>query len=82
MVTGADGRTQRTIEIDDRTDLEGLRAKPHRADGFKLSNDPLFVEVYDIVGLYLNSHPSPLSCSASMRSPRSKRCLGPSRRFR
>ena len=29
--------------------------KPHRADGFKLSNDPLFVEkVYDIVGLYLN----------------------------
>jgi len=29
--------------------------KPHRADGFKLSNDPLFVEkVYDIVGLYLD----------------------------
>ena len=29
--------------------------KPHRADGFKLSNDPLFVEkVYDIVGLYVN----------------------------
>jgi Homeodomain-like domain len=29
--------------------------KPHRADGFKLSNDPLFVEkVYDIVGVYLN----------------------------
>lgn len=29
--------------------------KPHRAEGFKLSNDPLFVEkVYDIVGLYLN----------------------------
>lgn len=29
--------------------------KPHRADGFKISNDPLFVEkVYDIVGLYLN----------------------------
>ena len=29
--------------------------KPHRADTFKLSNDPLFVEkVYDIVGLYLN----------------------------
>ena len=28
--------------------------QPHRADGFKLSNDPLFVEkVYDIVGLYL-----------------------------
>jgi transposase len=29
--------------------------KPHRAEGFKLSNDPLFVEkVHDIVGLYLN----------------------------
>ena len=29
--------------------------KPHRADGFKLSNDPLFVEkVYDVVGLYLD----------------------------
>ena len=29
--------------------------KPHRAEGFKLSNDPLFVnKVFDIVGLYLN----------------------------
>ena len=29
--------------------------KPHRGEGFKLSNDPLFVEkVYDIVGLYVN----------------------------
>jgi len=29
--------------------------KPHRADGFKLSNDPLFTEkVFDVVGLYLN----------------------------
>src|SRR5665647_1227753 len=29
--------------------------KPHREDGFKLSNDPQFVEkVYDIVGLYLD----------------------------
>ncbi len=29
--------------------------KPHRTDGFKLSNDPLFVEkVFDVVGLYLN----------------------------
>ena len=29
--------------------------KPHRADTFKLSTDPLFVEkVYDICGLYLN----------------------------
>jgi hypothetical protein len=27
----------------------------HRADTYKLSNDPMFVEkVYDIVGLYVN----------------------------
>jgi transposase len=38
------GRIWKTFEL-----------KPHRADGFKLSNDPLFVEkVYDVVGLYLN----------------------------
>jgi len=30
---------------------KAFRLKPHREDGFKLSNDPLFVEkVYDIVG--------------------------------
>ena len=29
--------------------------KPHREGGFKLSNDPLFVEkVHDVIGLYLN----------------------------
>jgi len=29
--------------------------KPHRTDGFKLSNDPLLVEkVFDVVGLYVN----------------------------
>ena len=29
--------------------------KPHREDGFKLSNDPLFGEkVYDVIGLYLD----------------------------
>ncbi len=34
---------------------EAFELKPHRADGFKLSNDPLFVEkVYDVVGLYIN----------------------------
>ena len=34
---------------------KAFELKPHRADGFKLSNDPLFVgKVYDIVGLYLN----------------------------
>src|SRR5450759_5142649 len=38
------GRIWRTFEL-----------KPHRADGFKLSNDPLFIDkVYDVVGLYLN----------------------------
>jgi len=34
---------------------KAFELKPHRAEGFKVSNDPLFVEkVYDIVGLYLN----------------------------
>ena len=29
--------------------------KPHRTDGFKLSNDPQFVDkVYDVIGLYIN----------------------------
>jgi hypothetical protein len=38
------GRIWRTFEL-----------KPHRADGFKLSNDPLSTEkVYDVVGLYLD----------------------------
>ena len=38
------GRIWRTFEL-----------KPHREDGFKLSNDPLFIDkVYDVVGLYLN----------------------------
>ncbi len=38
------GRIWKTFEL-----------KPHRTGGFKLSNDPLFVEkVYDVVGLYLN----------------------------
>jgi transposase/transcriptional regulator with XRE-family HTH domain len=38
------GRIWRTFEL-----------KPHRADTFKLSTDPLLVEkVYDVVGLYLN----------------------------
>src|SRR5436190_4349612 len=38
------GRIWKTFEL-----------KPHRAETFKLSNDPLFVEkVFDVVGLYLN----------------------------
>lgn len=38
------GRIWKTFEL-----------KPHRAETFKLSNDPLFTEkVFDVVGLYLN----------------------------
>ena len=38
------GRIWKTFEL-----------KPHRAETFKLSNDPLFVDkVFDVVGLYLN----------------------------
>jgi transposase/DNA-binding CsgD family transcriptional regulator len=34
---------------------KAFELKPHRTDGFKLSNDPLFVDkVYDVIGLYLN----------------------------
>jgi transposase len=34
---------------------KAFELKPHRADTFKLSNDPLFVaKVVDVVGLYLN----------------------------
>jgi transposase len=34
---------------------KAFELKPHRADSFKLANDPLFVDkVFDIVGLYLN----------------------------
>ena len=34
---------------------KGFGLKPHLSDGFKLSNDPLFVDkVYDVAGLYLN----------------------------
>ena len=34
---------------------KAFRLKPHVADTFKLSSDPLFVEkVYDVAGLYLN----------------------------
>ncbi|NJC22613.1 transposase [Arthrobacter pigmenti] len=43
--------------------------KPHRADGFKLSNDPMFVEkVYDIVGLYLNPPESAVVLSVDEKS--------------
>ena len=53
--------------------------KPHLVETFKLSPDPLFVEkVRDVVGLYVNP-PEELWCSASTRSPRSKRSIAPPR---
>ena len=56
--------------------------QPHRAEGFKLSNDPLFIEkVYDVVGLYLNP-PRLRWCCVWTRSPKSRPWPGPSRRSR
>jgi len=58
---------------------KAFHLKPHLADTFKLSSDPLFVEkVYDVVGLYLNP-PSTRLCCARTRSPRSRPSTGPSR---
>lgn len=43
--------------------------KPHREEGFKLSNDPLFTEkVYDIVGLYLHPPESAVVLSVDEKS--------------
>jgi len=48
---------------------KSFELKPHRADGFKLSNDPLFVEkVYDVVGLYLNPPASAVVLSVDEKS--------------
>jgi Homeodomain-like domain len=47
--------------------------KPHRAETFKLSNDPLFVDkVFDVVGLYLNPPEGAvvLSVDEKSRAPR------------
>ena len=52
------GRIWKTFEL-----------KPHRQDGFKLSNDPQFVDkVYDIVGLYLNPPDSAVVLSVDEKS--------------
>jgi transposase len=52
------GRIWRTFEL-----------KPHRAGGFKLSKDPLFVEkVYDVIGLYLNPPEYAWSCRSMKRA--------------
>jgi transposase len=43
--------------------------QPHRTDGFKLSNDPLFVEkVFDVVGLYVNPPQSAVVLSVDEKS--------------
>jgi transposase len=53
--------------------------QPHRAETFKLSSDPQFVEkVRDIVGLYLDPPDKALS-SASMRKARSRLSIALSR---
>lgn len=59
-----------------------FQLKPHLADTFKLSTDPLFVEkVYDVVGLYFNP-PEGAVGSAWTRSRRSRPWTGPSRSCR
>lgn len=61
---------------------KAFELKPHREDGFKLSNDPQFVDkVYDIVGLYLDPPRRP-SSTASTRSRRCKRWRDRSRHSR
>ena len=56
--------------------------QPHRAESFKLSTDPLFVEkVRDVVGLYLDPPERP-RCSASTRKVRSRRSTATSRSSR
>jgi transposase len=48
---------------------KAFNLKPHREDGFKLSNDPLFVEkVQDVVGLYLDPPESAVVLSVDEKS--------------
>ena len=60
--------------------------KPHRAEGFKLSTDPLLVEkVYDVVGLYLNPPEAAVVLSVDEKSQVQAQVQpwpGPSRRSR
>ena len=71
LSTSTIGRIWRTFEL-----------KPHRADTFELSTDPLFVEkVYDVVGLYLNP-PEMAVVFCVTRNARSKRSPAPNRRSR
>lgn len=62
--------------------LKASDLKPHREDGFRLSNDLLFVEkVYDVVVLYLYPPGSAVVLSVD-ETPRFKRCLDPRPLFR
>ena len=56
LVAGVDGRSAAGCRKSTIGRIwKAFELKPHRADGFKLSTDPLFVEkVYDVVGLYLD----------------------------
>ncbi|MFF2351873.1 hypothetical protein ACFVVL_19085 [Kitasatospora sp. NPDC058115] len=55
------GRIWRTFQL-----------KPHLADSFELSTDPLFIEkVHDVVGLYFDP-PEGRRCCRSTRSRRSR----------
>ena len=57
--------------------------QPHRAETFKLSADPLFVEkLRDIVGLYLDPPDRAVVRLASTRRARSRRSTAPSRSCR
>src|SRR3954453_20367520 len=48
---------------------KAFELKPHRADGFKLSPDPQFVDkVYDVVGLYLTPPESAVVLSVDEKS--------------
>ena len=62
-----------------------FKLKPHQADTFKLSNDPLFVEkVFDIVGLYMNPPEAAvvLCVDACGRRARFRRSPAPSQHSR
>ena len=49
------GQSRRIGALDDPPNWKAFSLQPHRAETFKLSTDPLFVEkVRDIVGLYLS----------------------------
>jgi transposase len=50
--------------------------KPHQVDSFKLSPDPLFIERCATSSASTSTRPTRPWCSASMRSPRSKRSTG------